>query len=466
MKRTKLFLLLLIFILSSFLTGCSLLDIVDLAVNNAQKYLKEEHEYKYEYPDYDYDNLKTVGDLYVGSMPSTGNVNALVFPVDFFNESKPDYSKSDIELLLFSESKSNYNSIVSLRSFYKKSSYNKLDITGTVFDYYTCKYSSKDYEKKFNDYTSDVILEELISYYGSSIDFSKYDSNNDHYIDCVYMIYSKEYNSDSNIWWAYQTVYQDKDSKTNGLKVGDYTIARYVWLSEDFFKDNRTLSDTTTIIHETGHLMGLDDYYDYDPNNGGVGGLGGADMMDYNVGDHCSLSKILLGWIEPTVYDNKDSKIYTLNSFSQTGDVLLISHNEYTSIFSEYYLIEYYTPTNLNSTNPYLTRSGFRVLHVDATLGEGGLRGSYFTYFEHDNSDTEDLFIKMITPKGVFNQVYAQNSDLFQTLDEFNGANYMWNDKSPLNFKISFGFQLLNSKGSLQISPITNDGSFTENNLE
>ena len=59
--------------------------------------------------------------------------------------------------------------------------------------------------------------------------------------------------------------------------------------------------DAHTFIHETGHLLGLDDYYDYNDYRGAKGGLYGADMMDNNIGDHGSVNKLLLGWIEPTV---------------------------------------------------------------------------------------------------------------------------------------------------------------------
>ncbi|MCK7485830.1 MAG: hypothetical protein MZU97_10005 [Bacillus subtilis] len=39
--------------------------------------------------------------------------------------------------------------------------------------------------------------------------------------------------------------------------------------------------------------MGLEDYYDYDPDGRyNVGGLGSADMMDYTVGDHNPFSKM------------------------------------------------------------------------------------------------------------------------------------------------------------------------------
>ena len=63
----------------------------------------------------------------------------------------------------------------------------------------------------------------------------------------------------------------------------------------DFVSYNQDAKlDSTVYIHETGHLLGLDDYYDYNDDIGPRGGIGKTDMMENNIGDHSSLSKILL----------------------------------------------------------------------------------------------------------------------------------------------------------------------------
>ena len=54
--------------------------------------------------------------------------------------------------------------------------------------------------------------------------------------------------------------------------------------------------DTHTYIHETGHFLGLNDYYSDTPT---YSPIGKHDMMDANVGDHNSYSKMLLGWTKP-----------------------------------------------------------------------------------------------------------------------------------------------------------------------
>ena len=50
------------------------------------------------------------------------------------------------------------------------------------------------------------------------------------------------------------------------------------------------------------------DYYDYEEGLRPDGGLGGADMMDYTVGDHNSFTKIILDWTTPLVVSGKNQR--------------------------------------------------------------------------------------------------------------------------------------------------------------
>ena len=79
-----------------------------------------------------------------------------------------------------------------------------------------------------------------------------------------------------------------------------------------------------------------DDYYDYEEGNGPDGGIGGGDMMDYNVGDHNAYSKMMLGWISPIVMTDTDT--ITLSSFGSSGDAIFIFKDYNGSFFSEYYV--------------------------------------------------------------------------------------------------------------------------------
>ena len=82
-----------------------------------------------------------------GALPCVGSPKVVVFVVDFLNDTPGDWegmSVSDIEKKFFADMDStspngkNYEN-ESLRSFYYRSSYGKVDITGDIFAYTTKK---------------------------------------------------------------------------------------------------------------------------------------------------------------------------------------------------------------------------------------------------------------------------------------------------------------------------------------
>jgi len=207
---------------------------------------------------------------------------------------------------------------------------------------------------------------------------SKYDSDSDGYIDGVWFIYNEFDLStvNSSRFWAYTYWYYEDSQRTTSLK--DCKINCFANMAGAFnYEESVDGLDAHTLIHETGHMFGLDDYYSYDEgvNNSALGGL---DMMDMNVGDHNAFSKMSLGWIDPRIL-NDEGKL-TLKPFENSGDCLVIPSGYFNnSAFGEYYIIQYYTPNGLNkldSTSRYSTRdllysqNGLLIYHIDARLGK------------------------------------------------------------------------------------------------
>jgi M6 family metalloprotease-like protein len=131
------------------------------------------------------------------------------------------------------------------------------------------------------------IARECLDYFNSSVDYRKYDNNEDGIIVGIYLIWAGS--QKSGFWWSYYGGLSLHD-RWDGLKVQNAVIA---WYSND--QDGPF--QPGVICHETGHLLGLPDYYDYDYSIGPKGGLGGFDMMDGNAVDHNCFSKYLLDWI-------------------------------------------------------------------------------------------------------------------------------------------------------------------------
>ena len=187
------------------------------------------------------------------------------------------------------------------------------------------------------------IMQDAIEYYDSATDYSLFDSDSDSYIDAIMLVYTApvSFDSGADLWWAYVYQYYDQQpAKYDDVEMNFYMFVGYDFIDELFnFDKNQSIPfNATTFIHETGHLLGLDDYYDYDLNAGPAGGIGGGDMMDYAVGDHNPFSKLLLGWITPEV-SNKTSGTFTLKPFESSGEALIIPKLWQGSYFDEYLII-------------------------------------------------------------------------------------------------------------------------------
>ena len=125
---------------------------------------------------------------------------------------------------------------------------------------------------------------------------------------------------------------------------------------------SNTEEGARTLIHETGHVLGLPDYYSA-LEQSFENGIRTYDMMEQNVGDFNGFSKWLLGWIEDdqilriTRENWAEAGTVSLESLSVQGDGsgyrLAVISPEDQGIFSEYFLVEYDTSVE-NQSGAYL----------------------------------------------------------------------------------------------------------------
>lgn len=384
--------------------------------------------------------ITPINKLYEGMLPSVGNSELLVLMIQFSNDKFNSNDSNERIGNLFFGDDLEYHSV---KSFYSESSFDNLELTGDVLPIYTAKYNSSYYEREYGDWASDALIQEALLYYDNTVDYSEFDSNDDGIIDNIVALYAKDYDYESDVWWAYNTNYEDPvEDDVPQLKLDNVFVNNYVWTSIEFLYDDDYLGNNIfTIVHELGHSFGLDDYYDYDEDIGPKGGLGGADLMDDTIGDHNAFSKYLLGWVDPIIIDlsRVSEHEYSVDSFVESGEFILITNDSSKGIFSEYIIIEYYTPTSLNESNYYFNSSGARLFHVDATLGTNDF--GYYSKFKYDNSDTSKKIIKLIEADGrndiengrTIDQRIASDSDLFT-----NDTSYILdiNKNFRVNFKI------------------------------
>ena len=321
----------------------------------------------------------------ISSTPTLGNPKLLVIPVlftdsgDFIPGSKLEEYRLMLEKAIFgTKEETGWHSV---KTYYEEESLGKCLIDGMVSDWYQ---STMAYDVVTNNSTTSTLVKNAVEDWKNKHKdlVEEYDSDVDGFLDGVIIVYggpnyknvySKpggSHHKEHDNMWAYTGW---TDSKRN---VENPAVKNYIWASYDFMLNDLTNVniDTHTYIHETGHLFGLDDYYDY--NDGDNRWAGAFSMQDYNVGGHDPYSMLLYGWADP--YVPTESCTIEINPFVTSKDLILLTPQYTASPFDEYLLIELYTPTGVNELDAHhayngnyptgLTSSGIRLWHIDSRL--------------------------------------------------------------------------------------------------
>ncbi len=358
---------------------------------------------KYTYKDYDKNSFYGELGYPVSYSPSVGDVNFIVVPVWFTDSTdciaKTSRSKvrEDIEKAYFGISDD--TGWESVSSYYYKDSFEKLNLSGIVTDWYECGYPSSSFYT--NSYaTSQLVINAYNWILSKNVieDITKYDSDHDGFLDGLVLVYgyhdysvigrtSSSHKNAGNLW-AYTSWIMNSKYKN----VEQPGPSSFFWSSYDFMYDDGKYTqsrtgkssygtgdntimtiDPHTFIHETGHMFGLPDYYDY---SGEHSYSLGFSMQDYNVGAHDPYSRFSLGWASAIV-PTETTKI-NLPLMEESGTFVLLSPEYHDSAFDEYLALELYSPTGLNefdSENQYLQhypagpqKVGVRLWHVDSRI--------------------------------------------------------------------------------------------------
>ena len=464
----------------------------------------------------------------VSSVPSRSSttVNLLCIPIEvsdypFYGNNKAPYAndaelKDDLNRVMNGNGASDTLYWESLSSYYKKSSFNSLNLNVTIADVYkTNKTASQIMNTQVNNSTiltkSDKYVSDAFQDYKTnnpSVDTTIYDNDQNGYIDGIIAIYSAPNATNSqtianidpevDLFWAYCFW-------LNQGVAGNVTTpipSAYFWASYDFLYEGPGCEpggkiDCHTMTHEFGHMMGLDDYYDYDQ---GKAPAGCCVMMDNNIYDHDAFSKLALGWLTPYVVT--DTCTITLQPATSSGDCIILpvpgTYNG--TAFGEYLLLELFTPDGLNqldSTTAYTNReigynqAGVRMWHIDARIAcieysysnqrgwyesnafyanqttvKNGMVGNKEYSYQVAASNSKDYCTSLVYEDGVTDTGYelihliqasksttlsrsvtsAKNTDLFKTGNTFNLNSYKaqfpnntkMNSGSSLPFNISF----------------------------
>ena len=371
-------------------------------------------------------NVKDVTDqgYYLDGCPTTGSPAVLVIPVDFkdINGRNNGFSISNIvTAFLGGAGETDYYSV---HDYYLTSSYGQLDLDITVVDeWFIPKNKSTYYATATYDYDGEkvaigdqLVMDEALAYLATVMDLSKFDSDNNGNIDSVVLVTTLEIDADEDFYWAYRywNLYTDDYGyyyEYDGVSANDYIWVPYSFMhekyderTEDYVYTDTSVMNTYTFIHEFGHILGVDDYYDY--SSKGDHPLDGCDVMDSMSGDHNAYSKFNLGWITTSRLVTTSSSItLSLNAFTTSGDTIIIANNFDPTLgaYQEYYIIVYYTNDGLNAGEAgYFDREGVIVYHVNASLYTEEYDGEiYYDVYNNntapsDQYGTEDNLIEFV----------------------------------------------------------------------
>ncbi|RLG79700.1 MAG: hypothetical protein DRO09_04060, partial [Thermoprotei archaeon] len=303
--------------------------------------------------------------------PSTGNVSIPVILIHFPDQVNT-YTVEDFENLLFNDSKG-------VRAYYKEVSYGKLLLSGNVSGWYVADNVHDYYGEKQGIEKAAELVREAVQKADAAIDFSKYDNDEDGYVDVVVVVHSGTGTEDSgnlNDIWSHQGYLSFAGVGTyltdDGVIVDRYTI------QPEILSDGELVT-IGIFCHEFGHALGLPDLYDKDYSSNGVGDwdimasgcwLGKQGDTPSHFSAWC---KWYLGWITPIqVVGALINR--TIKCVEESGEVYQLLPNpngptdwvmgEHTGV-GEYFLVENRYKIGFDAALP---GEGLLIWHIDESM--------------------------------------------------------------------------------------------------
>lgn len=297
-----------------------------------------------------------IGSTYPSYFPHTGSPKALVILVQFqdvkFKSSDPvatfnHYLNADFgtavpsqDVSVFNQEDVNYGSV---KEYFKECSMGQFtpqfDIVGPVTVSQSAYYGADDKNvQNGTDKNFKQMISEACNKVADKIDFSKYDSDGDKFVDLVYIIYagysqSISGNSDDYLWPKSGTdnFYKyDENGKEisplkylifNGCRVCRFGINNELNGSPD--SKTPSINGIGLFCHEFSHTMGLPDHYDTEYKDADNQSPEFWDLMDageYTYDGYCPTpytpwQKMLMGWATPITLDGTQAGQYTLEPY-------------------------------------------------------------------------------------------------------------------------------------------------------
>ncbi|MFA5803401.1 MAG: M6 family metalloprotease domain-containing protein [Melioribacteraceae bacterium] len=298
----------------------------------------------------------------------TGNWNALVILVKFSD--KPSQTEpAFFDQLLFG------TQFGSMRDYYRKVSYNQLDIVtvnlpGTTgwftapqpYSYYVAGANGQGIYPR----NAQKLVEDVVQLADPTVDFSKYDNDNDGYVDALFIVHTgpgaELTGKNDDIWshaWEVKTI-----QNVDGVKVKRYSTEPEYW---------KTPGDLTMGVyaHELAHAaFGVPDLYDRDYSSSGLGKWSLMAAGSWNGtapgGNYPAFPDAFIhaqmGYINPTVITANSLALLIPQIETNSKAYLLWKNGNFTK---EYFLIENRQKVDYDK---YIPGDGLLVYHIDQNI--------------------------------------------------------------------------------------------------
>ena len=369
------------------------------------------------------------------SFPSEGEQYGIAILVEFQDiKFKSPTARDDFWRQLNEEGYSDYDATGSARDFYITSSGGKFRPTWDVYGPVTLSREVSYYGHNAGGEASDIYPEQMVieacRLVDKDVDFSKYDRDNDGYIDNVYIFYAgygEHEVGTSYLIWPHSS---DVEKATGESHRFDGRVLDHYACNNELNGGNY-MAGVGTFIHEFGHVLGLPDLYNlrtslaFTPNYWDAMDYGGSNN---NLGrtppNFSAVERYMMNWIEPR--ELVDPANITLDIIT-TNDALIMN----TDRELEFYILENRQQTGWDT---YIPGHGMLVWHLDF-IPE--LMGHFV------NSDPEHMLVDLIEADG--HPYMSSNSS-----DAFPGKDGRYNEISD-NTRV----KLVSWSGNWQAKPIT-----------
>ena len=219
---------------------------------------------------------------WAGGMPTEGEAHVIALYVDFpAGENEPAYTFEEGDTLealdALIDGGSGTFPYEDLASYYFRSSYGALEISGDTYAY-TAQHPRSYYEGYAYDADNGLFVEALRAL-DESIDYTDYDGDQDGYIDAVYLHFAGPNYGWMSMWWSQEFKVERDDLSFDGVGLSNCVMLH---------NPSNDPAGYSTIIHETGHALGLPDYYNATAQTqygAWPTGIIGSDIMMDNVRD-------------------------------------------------------------------------------------------------------------------------------------------------------------------------------------